>query len=65
MIVWKGPGVLNSIDSRLPLAFLFIVSGVIICYMGKTLNCKSGKVQVDADTGERYQTGVGKGKALE
>ncbi|MBG9793508.1 hypothetical protein ABD76_13795 [Paenibacillus dendritiformis] len=48
----------NSVDSRLPLAFVFIVSGVIIWYMGKALNSKSGKVLVDADTGERYQTGT-------
>lgn len=49
---------LNSIDSRLPLAFVFIVSGVIIWYMGKALNAKSGKVLVDVDTGERYQMGT-------
>ncbi|WP_374018172.1 hypothetical protein ABU162_29750 [Paenibacillus thiaminolyticus] len=49
---------LTSIDSRLPLAFVFIVSGVIIWYMGKALNAKSGKVLVDVDTGERYQMGT-------
>ena len=46
---------LNSIDSRLPMAFVFIVSGVIIWYMGKALNANSGKVLVDMETGERYQ----------
>ncbi|MCM3042624.1 hypothetical protein M3201_23490 [Paenibacillus motobuensis] len=50
---------LGSIDSRLPLAFVFIVSGVIIWYLGKAFNADSGKVLVDMETGERYQTGTG------
>lgn len=49
---------LNSIDSRLPLAFVFIVSGVIIWHLGKALNAKSGKVLVDMETGEHYRMGT-------
>ncbi|WP_068504708.1 hypothetical protein [Paenibacillus kribbensis] len=49
---------LDSIDSRLPLAFVFIVSGVIIWHLGKALNAKSGKVLVDMETGEHYRMGT-------
>ncbi|GLI04933.1 hypothetical protein YDYSG_09630 [Paenibacillus tyrfis] len=49
---------LGSMDSKLPLAFGFIVSGVIIWYMGKALNAKSGKVLVDVETGQHYKLGT-------
>ncbi|MCM3700725.1 hypothetical protein [Paenibacillus macerans] len=50
---------LDLIDARLPLAFVFIVSGVIIWYIGKALNGDAGKVLVDMETGQRYQMGFG------
>jgi hypothetical protein len=50
---------LGSIDSWLPLAFVFIVSGVTIWHLGKALNAKSGKVLVDMETGEHYRMGTG------
>ncbi|MCP1310156.1 hypothetical protein [Paenibacillus tyrfis] len=49
---------LRSINPRLPLAFVFIVSGVIIWYMGKALNANSGKVLVDVETGQHYKMGT-------
>jgi hypothetical protein len=49
---------LDSIDSRLPMAFVFIVSGVIIWYLGKALNSDSDKVLVDMETGQRYRMGT-------
>ncbi|MNC70582.1 hypothetical protein D3C75_1214070 [compost metagenome] len=51
------PG-LTSIDFRLSRAFVFIVAGVLIWYMGKAFNAKSGRVLVDAETGERYRMGT-------
>lgn len=50
---------LESIDDRLPMAFVFIVSGVIIWYLGKALNAKSNRVYVDEETGERFRAGTG------
>lgn len=48
---------LDIIYARLPLAFVFIVSGVIVWYIGKALNADAGKVLVDMETGQRYQMG--------
>ncbi|MDP1509395.1 hypothetical protein L8C07_00855 [Paenibacillus sp. CMAA1739] len=49
---------LDSIDSRLPMAFVFIVSGVIIWHLGKALNADSNKVLVDMETGQHYRMGT-------
>ncbi|QDA28206.1 hypothetical protein [Paenibacillus polymyxa] len=49
---------LDSIDSRLPMAFVFIVSGVIVWHLGKALNADSDKVLVDMETGQRYRMGT-------
>ncbi|WP_144027222.1 hypothetical protein [Paenibacillus sp. FSL R7-0273] len=48
----------ESVDFRLSRAFVFIVAGVIIWYMGKALDAKSGRVLIDAETGERYRMGT-------
>lgn len=50
---------LHSLDDRLQLAFVCIVSGVIMWYVGKAFNANSGRVLVDEETGERYRMGHG------
>lgn len=49
---------LAETESLLPLALVSIVSGMIIWYLGKALNAKSGKVLVDPETGEQYRMGT-------
>lgn len=49
---------LGETDSYLPLALVFIVSGMIIWFMGKALNAESGKILVDPETGEQYRMGT-------
>ncbi|GAA0137059.1 hypothetical protein YSY43_39000 [Paenibacillus sp. YSY-4.3] len=50
---------LDSLDKRLPLAFVCIVSGIILWYVGKAFNADSGRVLVDEETGERYKMAHG------
>ncbi|WP_019637128.1 hypothetical protein [Paenibacillus fonticola] len=49
---------LGETDSQLPLALIFIVSGMIIWFLGKALNANSGKILVDPETGEQYRMGT-------
>ncbi|WP_026136344.1 hypothetical protein [Paenibacillus shenyangensis] len=48
---------LDGIDSRLPMALAFIISGMIIWHLGKKFNAKSDRVFIDQETGEAFRMG--------